>query len=406
MQIKKTIFIIAFISAIFVGASFMIAQAYEPLVRLPGLPTTGSINLSQYIIGLYNFLLSIVGIVAVMMLIIGGMKYITAAGNASIIGDAKDTITNALFGLLLALLSWVIVSTINPDVLYIKNPGSSFPDAFINDLGACGNYDTVATICVCKDGATPVAGDQEACEAACAGNCATTRPSPCIAIGQSEVPITNKDGDKICSCVDGDSEVVLTATAIADGENCNDVCSDPSLSRDGKYHGVKTDLDIFKLDDDNEMVLISRKEKDTFTLKTNKDYFFDFSDSYDCKGEIVSFAIELQGGKPNILLLDAPDRWCCMINPNCPSTWGKCCNAFGCGLPIYRCNDNTCSIDRDLCTYFEPNKDESNYPIYKVSYSSDGTKELWIGITNRILDGAIVKCYEDTEKIFSVRVEN
>ncbi|MFH1551531.1 MAG: hypothetical protein ABIC36_01465, partial [bacterium] len=50
---------------------------------------------------------------AVIMLIIGGMRYITAVGNPSAIGDAKDIITNAIIGLILALLSWVFISAIN-----------------------------------------------------------------------------------------------------------------------------------------------------------------------------------------------------------------------------------------------------------------------------------------------------
>ncbi|MCK5122887.1 MAG: hypothetical protein KAQ87_01955 [Candidatus Pacebacteria bacterium] len=405
MQTKKTTFIIAFISAIFVSVNFMVAKAYVPLVRLPGLPTEGEINLSQYIIGLYNFLLSIVGIVAVMMLIIGGMKYITAAGNASIISDAKDTISNALFGLLLALLSWVIVSTINPDVLYIKNPGADFTEVLKDDLGACGYYDPDPAIiapapnCVCKDSAVAFASitSQEACQDICVNACGTTEASPCIG-GTSNNPING-----VCHCVDGNKEVDVDYGNAPIDAKCNEVCSNPSFAEDGKYHGVKTDLDILKLNDDNEMIPISRIDEDTFTLKTNKDYFFDFSDSYDCRGEIVSFAIEFNGGKPTIF--DAPDRWCCMINnPACPSTWGELCNA---GLLFKTmCDDPTCSIDLKLCTCFEPNEDRSNYPIYKVSYSSDGLKKLWTGITNRTSDGGIVRCYEDAEKLFSVRVEN
>ncbi len=55
-------------------ANYAGATEWTPLVRIPGLPATGTVNLSMYLIGLYNFLLSIVGIVAVIMLIIGGMR--------------------------------------------------------------------------------------------------------------------------------------------------------------------------------------------------------------------------------------------------------------------------------------------------------------------------------------------
>jgi len=237
MSIKKTAIITVFMSAIFVSANLMIAKAYEPLVRLPGLPADGPLTLSQYIVGLYNFLLSIVGIVAVMMLIIGGMKYIAAAGNASVIADAKDTISNAIFGLLLALLSWVIVSTINPDVLYIKHPASSLTDAYESNLGACGIY--VDPVCTCKDTTTPAAVDQATCEAACVSNCGTTESLPCIYGGSSEKPIYDELGGG-CRCVDG-ANVVSSAPV---GTGCNEICQTLGFVTDGGYHCLAADARI------------------------------------------------------------------------------------------------------------------------------------------------------------------
>jgi hypothetical protein len=239
MQIKKTAVVTVFVSAIFVSANFMVAKAYEPLVRIPGLPADGPINLSQYVVGLYNFLLSIVGIVAVMMLIIGGMKYIAAAGNASVISDAKDTIWNAILGLLLALLSWVIVSTINPDVLYIKHPASSIiGNEFENDLGVCGVYDPAVPVCTCKNGTTPFAVDQPSCETACADNCGTTEGSPCIKRGSSIDPING-----VCSCFDGTEVAVNYGVAPADAK-CNEVCINPAWAVYGEYHGISWDFEV------------------------------------------------------------------------------------------------------------------------------------------------------------------
>lgn len=134
--------------ATFVGVNFVGAQVYTPLVQIPRLPQ-GAVDLSMYLVGLYDFLLSVVGIVAVMMLIIGGMRYIAA------VSDTKDVITNALLGLLLAILSYVIVAEINPDVLYIKKPGAGFTSEDNVDWRACGRYRVPTTgashICTCKD---------------------------------------------------------------------------------------------------------------------------------------------------------------------------------------------------------------------------------------------------------------
>ncbi len=95
MPTKKTALIMAgFIFAVAIASANYAGAAVEwtPMVRIPGLPPTGTVNLSMYLIGLYNFMLSIVGIVAVVMLIIGGMRYITAVGNPTAISDAKDII--------------------------------------------------------------------------------------------------------------------------------------------------------------------------------------------------------------------------------------------------------------------------------------------------------------------------
>ncbi len=174
MRIKKTAIAMMVFSAIamVVGVNFAGAQVYTPLVHIPGLPPTGAVNLSMYLVGLYDFLLSIVGIVAVMMLIIGGMRYITAAGNQAAVSDAKDIITNALAGLLLAILSWVIVAEINPDVLYIKKPGAGFSSADGVNWGACGQYDPSLplpsiTNCTCKDGFIMGSTSHELCDRDC-----------------------------------------------------------------------------------------------------------------------------------------------------------------------------------------------------------------------------------------------
>ncbi|MFH1522289.1 MAG: hypothetical protein ABIE43_00540, partial [Patescibacteria group bacterium] len=68
MNTKKTAVVImaGFISTIIIASANFAGAAveWEPLVRIPGLPSAGTVNLSMYLIGLYNFMLSIVGIVA------------------------------------------------------------------------------------------------------------------------------------------------------------------------------------------------------------------------------------------------------------------------------------------------------------------------------------------------------
>lgn len=64
-------------------------------------------NLVTTIINLFSW---IVGIVAVIMVIFGGFRYITAAGDTGKTKTARDTIIYALIGLVIVALAQVIVS--------------------------------------------------------------------------------------------------------------------------------------------------------------------------------------------------------------------------------------------------------------------------------------------------------
>ncbi len=57
-----------------------------------------------------NLLLFIVGTAAVVMIIIGGIRYVTSNGDASNIKQAKDTIMYSVVGLIVAIMAWGIVS--------------------------------------------------------------------------------------------------------------------------------------------------------------------------------------------------------------------------------------------------------------------------------------------------------
>ncbi len=51
----------------------------------------------------------VVGIISIVMIIIGGLKYITSGGDAGNIGTAKNTILYAIVGLVVVVLAQVIV---------------------------------------------------------------------------------------------------------------------------------------------------------------------------------------------------------------------------------------------------------------------------------------------------------
>jgi hypothetical protein len=61
----------------------------------------------QVIIGILSFA---IGIVATIMIIIGGIRYVTSNGDASQVKSAKDTILYSVIGLIVALMAYAIVN--------------------------------------------------------------------------------------------------------------------------------------------------------------------------------------------------------------------------------------------------------------------------------------------------------
>ncbi len=119
---------------------FCSAQAqnvkYIPLEDVPGLPGGDQpVSFSSYLAAIYKVGIILAAILAVLMIVIGGIQYMMAAGNPGKLGDAKDTIWQAILGLLLVLGSWLILSTINPDLLKMEiggatlNPATTAPTA-------------------------------------------------------------------------------------------------------------------------------------------------------------------------------------------------------------------------------------------------------------------------------------
>ena len=59
-----------------------------------------------------QWVLGILGFVAVVIIIYGGVRYMTSAGDSSKVKDAKNTILYGIIGLVIALLAFAIVSFI------------------------------------------------------------------------------------------------------------------------------------------------------------------------------------------------------------------------------------------------------------------------------------------------------
>lgn len=77
---------------------------------------------AQYISKLYEWTISVTGILAGIMIMIGGLLYLTAGGSPERVSNAKSYISNALIGLILALTSYFLLQTVNPALLNLRFP--------------------------------------------------------------------------------------------------------------------------------------------------------------------------------------------------------------------------------------------------------------------------------------------
>ncbi len=77
--------------------------------------------LAKYIKGFYNYGLMICGILAAVVLMGGGTLWLISGGDSGKITQAKELITGSIIGSFILFSSWIILNTINPDLLNLKS---------------------------------------------------------------------------------------------------------------------------------------------------------------------------------------------------------------------------------------------------------------------------------------------
>lgn len=127
--------------------------------RCVGGKSAGMTPLEAYILVFYTYFVGAVGVIAATMVMLGGYKWLTAAGNRSKVESAKNTIVSAAFGLMLTLTSWLLLNVLNPatvdsrlNISTIQKPQdeSQTPPASVAKCGLFRYEVTAASTC-CKD---------------------------------------------------------------------------------------------------------------------------------------------------------------------------------------------------------------------------------------------------------------
>jgi len=83
--------------------------------------TTSVYNYGEYVGVMYKFLLGIAVTIAIVFVMIGGIRYVIGASTGEI-GKAKDMIVKAISGLVLLLFAYVILFTVNPELIKLQVP--------------------------------------------------------------------------------------------------------------------------------------------------------------------------------------------------------------------------------------------------------------------------------------------
>jgi len=129
----------------------LMAKAVDTLIEYPeigGQKVAFGMTLQELIRYIYLFAIGICGAVALTAILLGAIKYVGAAGNPSKMTDAKEQIFSAILGVIILLSSYLILNTINPDLVLLNpNPGGAMTAGTTtgNTTGNTGNY------CYCTD---------------------------------------------------------------------------------------------------------------------------------------------------------------------------------------------------------------------------------------------------------------
>jgi len=117
-KVITTILIIIFLTTVFFVFDIEETEAqrrYQIMEPIGGAPDTPS--LAQYLSAAFDTGVALAAILTVVVLVIAGIMYISAAGNTGKIENAKNMIVQAILGLLLILISYLILQAINPTLV-------------------------------------------------------------------------------------------------------------------------------------------------------------------------------------------------------------------------------------------------------------------------------------------------
>jgi len=122
-MIKKILFV--FVLLVVAAPVFAFAQINLNLdyPTFAGIDLNTNQNLNQIVAWLYYFIIGIAGLAAFVMIVWGGIQWLTSGAIPSQASEARDKLRAAILGLLLVLASFLIIQVINPQLTLLNQPG-------------------------------------------------------------------------------------------------------------------------------------------------------------------------------------------------------------------------------------------------------------------------------------------
>ncbi len=107
--LKKSLSTIGSLFAVVALCSFPLATQALSIDNVGESIGLSSPNFSVLLVNLVNWILGLLGIIAVAMIILGGFQWLISGGNDESVATAKKTIGNAVVGIVIILLAWAVV---------------------------------------------------------------------------------------------------------------------------------------------------------------------------------------------------------------------------------------------------------------------------------------------------------
>lgn len=83
--------------------------------------TTETTGLSNYLAVMYEFIVGTVAVLSAASIMLNGVRWAAAGGNKEQIGKAKEGINSAIAALVIAILSYTLLYTLNPNLTLLNN---------------------------------------------------------------------------------------------------------------------------------------------------------------------------------------------------------------------------------------------------------------------------------------------